>query len=380
MKKTTIASLIASATLIPLATAQFAPTPIPAASAASQPSATPQAQTTQGSAKYQVPDQMPGKPQTQVQQAPQGQPQQGQQQVARKAPEPIIISKDVLPGKLSPPIPIVRESVDTTVQFETAQVMTDAQINDVKRTVQRARQAQSTPFADGVVPKPINRPILIKPDSITEPPIVRLMIGTMTTFRFSDRDGNPWNIKTVKFNKQLFDSPDGAQGSQGNGQNAEGRSVFDIQTLEPFAYGNIKFEMESVKGAPPVTFTMMLSASQNPTFDNQIDVRIQGRNPGVQQGVSGGSSLPKFRAELENFLYYQAPPEAKKLKVDDEETNAWAFSDATIIRTRHSIISPAFIDQVGSFDGIKVYRMQGQTPSVLISINGKATPINLTGF
>jgi intracellular multiplication protein IcmK len=288
----------------------------------------------------------------------------------------ITVYRDQLPQGITPPLPILREITDNAVAEDAATVLTNDQIQQVKRTYQRARKEQLNPYPDGQIAKPINRPIQIDPDNIKSPPMLRLTLGALTQLSFMDRDGNPWPIKKVRYNKAYFSSPDFEE----RGSNSsDAQTEFSLEPMEPYAYGNMVVTLLG-KNGNPITFTFMLSAGHSNVFDNQVDVRINGKNPAAMKTITSMQTMPTFNIDLENFLYYQIPDGAKRLNSNNSAVLAWSFGSATIIRTRLTLFHPAFIGHVGSSDGIHVYQLAGSNQASLLfgTDDGKQASVQLT--
>jgi intracellular multiplication protein IcmK len=274
---------------------------------------------------------------------------------------------------LSPPIPIVKDIVDSVVNEQRAYILTPAQIDALKRSVSEARRANVSPYPSGQVAKPTNRAFDIEPGSRQQQPrMLRLWQGAITSVVFSDHSGNPWLIRSVSFDCSLFN--DG--GSCGNGQSSKQASnILKMWPMAQYAYGNVVVELEGL--ASPVVF--MLSTGQSDENDVSVEVRVAGRNPNAKPQTISLEKMPEHDGAMGYFLDGLAPHGAVKLVVGGGDAEAWQLNGALYVRTRLSILSPAFMNRVGSPDGISVFKYYSVVPTLLASLNGKTLTLSVSG-
>lgn len=280
-------------------------------------------------------------------------------------------------NKNLPPIPVSREMVEAEVEQQRAYILTPEQIELLKKDATAARKANISPYPNGVIAKPVSRTMEIDPDIAQQPRLLRLSAGMISTIVFSDRNGNPWLIKSVSFDCSQFE--DGAS-CQSAGKAATGKAVptniLKIQPITPVAYGNIVIELEDVTS--PVNF--MLAAGQSDETDITISARVAGRNPNAKPQAITLDRMPEHDNLLIDFLNGVAPSGAMRLAVAGGAAEAWQFQGALYIRTRLVILSPAFKDHAGSADGIHVYKYQSVFSQLLASSSGVTTTLQVSGF
>lgn len=274
-----------------------------------------------------------------------------------------------------PPIPVVRDLVEDEVQERRAYILTPRQIDLLKKDVSEARQANITPYPSGKIAKPVSRAFTIDPDVTQQPRLIRLSAGMISTLVFSDQNGNPWLIKSVSFDCNLFD--DGA--ACGKNQAAGARSptnILKLQPVTPYSYGNIVVELEELTS--PINF--ILATGQSDETDLTLSARVVGRNPNAKPQNISLERMPEHDGMMGYFLDGVAPKGATKLKVGGGSAEAWQHNGALYIRTRLSILSPAFTDHAGSADGMHVFKYQSVFPQLLASVNGVTTMLYVSGF
>lgn len=275
---------------------------------------------------------------------------------------------------ISPPIPIIKGMVNNVVKEQEATVLTPEQIESIKETTSKARKTEPFQYPNQFIAKPVIRSLTIDPDSTQQPRMVRLFMGTITSLVFSDLDGNPWLIKSVSFDCSQFD--DGKTCGRGQNKDNQPTNIEKLQALKPYAYGNIVVELEGL----PSTVTFMLSTGQSDDNDIQIDARVMGRNPNAKPQVMVFDKMPEHDPMMGYFLDGVPPQGAQRLKIGGGAAEAWKLGNALYLRTRLSILSPAFTNHVGSADGMHVYKFFSVIPSILASVNGKPMSLIVSGY
>lgn len=329
-----------------------------------------------------------------VRQPPAAQPQPAQPQQQAQAgrsnqPANQAPSYDSL-DDVTPPIPVTRDVVRRIVQDKNAQVIDPNEIESIRTTTSRARRAAVSPYPGNVIPTPVHRTVPYAPDTRKQPETIRLWQGTVTALVFTDMAGNPWNIESVALNCQMFD--DGR--SCGNGQNPSApvagagnttptsgpgspTNVLNLQSLVQYGYGNVVVRLQSMPS--PIVLVLQTGLDKKHENDMQVDFHVQGRSPSARPELITMQSLPGFDAHMSDFLYGVPPGGARQMKVSGGIAEAWIYNDALYVRTRVSILSPAFTDHVGSAEGIEVYKYASAVPTLLASVNGSPTTLVVTG-
>lgn len=278
----------------------------------------------------------------------------------------------IKPADASPPIPIVKGLVDGIVKEKAGIIMTPEQIELLKSSQGAARQAVISPYPNGKIAKPVSRSYYIDGSANQEMRLVRLSSGVISTFVFSDANGTPWLVKNVSLDCRLFS--DGV--TCGGGAVPRETNIVKVWATTPYSYGNIVVELEG----HPTTVMFMLAAGQSDENDVSVNVRVAGRNPNATPQTITLDKLPDHDSSMGYFLDGVPPPGASKLKVSGGDAEAWLLDGALYLRTRMSVLSPAFTDKVGSADGISVFKYFSVVPQLLASVNGKTTTLYVTGY
>lgn len=294
-----------------------------------------------------------------------------------QAPPPVRTAQSSLKDVMVP-VPVVREVVDGLVNEQRAVILTPQQLEAARNDQNRLRQQNVFQYPNKFIAKPVARSITIRPGSIEAPRMIRLYAGMVTTFVFSDMNGNPWFINQVSFDCSLFN--DGITCGDGARKPPAQTNILKIQAQpsQPYAYGNLVVELEGLND----TVMFILSTGQSDENDVKISARIEGRNPNARPEVVVVDRMPEMDPMMGYFLDGVPPPGAVQLKVGggDASTRAWSLNGSLYLRTRLTVVSPAFKDHAGSADGTHIYKFQSLFPSLLASMNGKTTNLFVSGF
>lgn len=251
--------------------------------------------------------------------------------------------------------------------------MTPKQYNTIKDMLLSQQRAASTPYTSTAIP--VTRSLNVKFESGLTPPIIRLSSGMLTTIVFTDGAGNPWNIKSVALNRQVFS--DGAdvmkdanpeQNSADTATNPTNsiRNILSIEPLNPVAYGNVIVTLEGLD--KPV---ILLLATGQQEVDMRVDARISGINPNRPMVKNGNSSVGSITTEMDDatllFVDGTPPENVERMKTSADSIQAWRFNDDLIVRTNRQIIYPAYKSSVTSSSGVSVYKFDVENQSVTIS-------------
>lgn len=274
---------------------------------------------------------------------------------------------------LSPPIPIVRGIVDNAVKEQQAIVLTPEQLEAIKQTTDKARQTEPFQYPNRFIAKPVVRSFYIDPDSTEQPRMIRLFMGTITSIVFSDTNGNPWYISATSFDCDQFD--DGRSCEKGKAP-PKPTNILNIQPKKPYAYGNVVVELDGL--ASSITF--LLSTGESNENDLRIDARVSGRNPNAKPQAIVFDHMPEHDPYMGDILDGVPPQGAKRLSVGGGLAEGWLLRGSLYLRTRLSVLSPAFTNHVGSADGMHVYKFFSVVPSILASLNGKPMTLTVSGY
>ncbi|CAM3658712.1 DotH/IcmK family type IV secretion protein [Bordetella flabilis] len=244
--------------------------------------------------------------------------------------------------------------------------LTPEQTARVKRLYLQREGYKATPY---VAPaRPVTRTLAVNLEPGVPPPIIRLSRGQQSSIVFSDVNGNPWMIKRVSLNRQLFS--DGHTEGGGAGKDETPTNVLALEPLSPVVYGNVSVQLNGL--STPVILTLI---SGQDDVDVRVDAKVPGRNPDASGTVSI-TSLPTIDSDLPYFMDGTPPEQAKRLRVRGlEGTVAWSYHNNLYLRTNATAQYPAYIAAARSTSGVSVYRYAGLHDTVTLLAGGRAVTI-----
>jgi intracellular multiplication protein IcmK len=317
---------------------------------------------------------------------PQGGQGQGvplQKSAQAQAQSQMLITPDM--DDATPPIPTTRKVVQRLVDDTAAKMLTPAEINTLQTTADAARQASVSPYPNGMIATPRSRQLVWRPEVSHAPETIEMWQGTLSTVVFTDSNGNPWNIKSVSLDCNQFDDGRSCSNAQPSlqstvqGKQASGSSdttnMMSVQANRPYSYGNVVVRLDGL----PTPVIFVLRTGKSTTTDMELDVRVEGRNPSAPPQAMSLQGLPAYDEQMGDFLSGIPPQGATQLKIAGDMAEAWLLNGALYVRTRLSLLSPAFTDHVGSAEGIAVYKYPHFVPSLLASVNGVPTSLLVSG-
>jgi intracellular multiplication protein IcmK len=256
---------------------------------------------------------------------------------------------------------VVKNSI---TELEDSQ-LTDEQFERIKKIYIRRERHKAMPYV--VTAKPITRTLMVNLDPGVSPPVLRVSRGQLTSMVFSDISGQPWLIKDVSLNRQLFS--DGREGAAG-AQQVEPTNVLTVEPLTAAAYGNVSIKL---KGLPTPVIFVLAAAQQE--VDLRVDAKVAGRNPDSIDTVSY-TSMPTIDVSLTSFLDGVPPKESRRLHVTGlPNTEAWMYQESLYVRTDADVQYPAYFSAARSTSGKSAYRFNGRQNSITLLSNGRAATV-----
>ncbi|WP_323025700.1 DotH/IcmK family type IV secretion protein [Castellaniella sp.] len=243
--------------------------------------------------------------------------------------------------------------------------LTPDQISRVKKIYLEREANSATPYQAPA--NPITRTLAVNLEPGVAPPVIRLSRGQQSSIVFSDVNGNPWLIKRVSLNRELF--KDG-QGGTGGNKEEDPTNVLSLEPIKPVVFGNVAVTLNGL--STPVIFTLM---SNQADVDVRVDAKVPGRNPDSGFTVSV-TSMPTIDQDLAYFMDGTPPPQAKRLRVRGlENTTAWTYRNKLYLRTHAAAQWPAYQNAARSTSGVSVYRYSNLHDSVTLLTGGRAVTI-----
>lgn len=230
---------------------------------------------------------------------------------------------------------------------------------EIDKTQRATNTSPTTP------PQPISSTITIDLSPGSQPPVVRLSAGFVSSLVFVDSTGQPWPV---------------ADYSLGNPQ--EVNIQWDKKTNALFvqstaAYVTANLAVRLAKLDTPIMISLVTGQRQ---VDYRVDFQIRAHGPNALPPI-GEANYPNFAMSpaLLKILDGIPPENSRELQVSGNFGRAWAYNGKVIFRTNLVVLSPAWNATVSSADGTKVYEFM-QTPLILASKDGKTIKIEISGF
>lgn len=273
---------------------------------------------------------------------------------------PVRSSAPVASGKTSQPAASAGMSEQAFARMaKNMMPLTPQQIRTLHYLFNKSQKAASE--YPGLPPKPTSSSVLVNLSPGAAPPIVRLRAGYVTSLVFLDSTGQPWPVVAYDLgNPKAFN----LQPNQPNGKS----DTILVEALDTYKSGNLAVMLKGLN--TPVMITLMPGQR---AVDYRVDMRVPGLGPNAKPMLSG---LPNTgNPKLLTFLDGVPPSGAKAVDVSGGPAQAWIYDKKLFLRTRLTVLSPAWMATMSSPDGTHVYELT-QTPVVLASERGAM--VNLT--
>jgi intracellular multiplication protein IcmK len=241
--------------------------------------------------------------------------------------------------------------------------MTGEQIRRLRGLFSQSQRAASAyPVAP---PKAVISSQYVSLEPGATPPVIRLGQGFVSSVLFVDSTGAPWPIQSYDIGNP-------------NAYNIQWDKVSNIlmmQSITQFTMGNLAIQLKGL--STPIMITIVPG---QPVVDYRLEMRVQGLGPNAKQGTVNEGLPDAANSSLMNLLDGVAPPKAKQLSIPNSNSQAWLIAkDKIYLRTRLTLLSPAWISKMTSADGMNAYEIP-KTPSLLVSNQGQIYNLLIEGF
>jgi intracellular multiplication protein IcmK len=214
-------------------------------------------------------------------------------------------------------------------------------------------------------PTPVvsTRTVSLEPGAV--PPVVRISSGYVSSLLFLDETGSAWPIQAYDIgNPKAF-----------NIQWDKKSNLLMIQGLVPYANTNMVILLNGL--ATPVILNLQ---SDQDKVDYRLDLRVPGAGPNAASPMIPNAIPVGGDVALMNLLDGVPPVQAIPLAVTGGAAQAWLMGDQDLLlRTRLTVLSPAYQNSMRSADGTKVYRMK-KTPVILAVEGGNTVQLGIGGY
>lgn len=235
-----------------------------------------------------------------------------------------------------------------------------AQIKELRKQIDRTDRAAADPVRPEQ-PSVSSLDVSLSPGGT--PPQIRTAAGRVTALSFYDVTGAPYPVSAVVVgNPNLF---------QVEAPIPEGNLV-TVTPLAEYAEGNMAITLLN----QPVPIVVKLIAGSE-VVDYRIDMRVAARGPLAASPVQFVDSSPQVGGSVISAFLDGLPPEgAKALTLDKPGISAWRYNDALYLRTRMSLLSPAWTNSAAGAGGLKVYIIP-DVPVILASDDGRLVSVKV---
>ena len=271
------------------------------------------------------------------------------------APTPEVAQPQTPP----PPKPPIRDEAFARMSKE-ALPLTSPQVSTLRDLFNEVRRSQASD--PRVPPKPTSRSVLIDMSPGATPQVVRMAAGFVSALVFTDSSGAPWPIAAYDLgDPRAF-----------NIQWDKKSHILMVQAVSMYKRGNLAVLLQGLN-----TPVMLDLQPGQPAVDYRVDFRIPQLGPNAQ--ITTATLPGKAHPLLLEVLNGIAPPNSKKLSIDDFDGDIWYVHGKMYVRTRMTMVSPGWRASMSSADGMHAYEIV-KTPVILASFHGKVRKLIVKGL
>ncbi len=283
-----------------------------------------------------------------------------------------------LPGATLPPLP-----PESTLYQSAAKSLLPLRSKDLmsfRKRLQATQKASEVPIT----------PPLAKTEVITVHPnrggipVIPMAAGYVTDVSFVNEWGQPWSVVDATVgNGAAFQVVNpvasGSIQTESALQNKEGKtsansaalvktSTIIVAAKQKFRDSNLSVLLHQLP--TPLLFDLQTGEKQ---VDYRIIVRVDGLPAGAMPPIGGGArSHDAADAVLMRALYDTMPQSAQPIPFGFGE--AWRLNGKVWLRTRHSVLAPAWLATLQSPNGVHAYELPA-TETAMLTVNGEPQTI-----
>lgn len=236
------------------------------------------------------------------------------------------------------------------------------QINALRNMLDQTQRAQAAaPYKTPPAPTSTSLLIDLAPGAV--PPVIRLSKGFVSSLVFIDSTGSPWPI----------DAYDLGDPNAFNIQWDKKGNTLMVQARQDYSYGNLAVNLKGLN--TPIMLTLVPGQR---VVDYRVDMRVPGQGP--QAIVTIGDNLPApADNQLLNVLNGIPPMNGQRLKTENDFAEVWKVGDIVYLRSRYTLLSPAWVAKMSSADGMNAYKLS-PAPLVLLMRHGQVVSVKVEGL
>ena len=222
--------------------------------------------------------------------------------------------------------------------------------------------------------------------------LIETIKGYPTAVSFFDNTGSPWPIAWDTNSNAA--NPDGGTNCSSSGGNSGSPSVRAVgfyvcvpvkgsNTIEitPLSFTPRGGLLVNLQGAPkPLSFLLIPGRH---SYDDNLSVRVMERGPNARLNIDTRPGAPPTgEPYMNDMLSGIAPAAAVPLSVEGvspDELRAWRLGNETYIRTRYTLMSPAWDSVQSGEGGVTLYAVPN-TPVVLLSVADRTVSASLKDY
>lgn len=288
----------------------------------------------------------------------------------------------------TPPAPADPSDVAAQKAIKNAIPLTPDMIQELEHRygdAQRAQEQGVQQFAS-----PVSRMVATSFSPGQATAIVQTVRGYPTAISFFDATGQPWpigwNTNSNAANVSGGTNCNSSQGGAGGGPAVDavgfyvcvpvkGSNTIEITPMSLVPRGGLVVNLQD---APkPLSFLLIAGRDR---YDADMSVHVSDRGPNAKVQLDTRPGAPVTGAPyLNSMLEGVAPSEAVPLSVasvSPDEVRAWKLGSETYIRTRYTLMSPAWDASEAGEGGVTIYAIPN-TPVVLLSANERTVSAEL---
>lgn len=252
-----------------------------------------------------------------------------------------------------------RQSV--TEQINQATPLTPDEITLLRSRISQSEQASNAPLSS---PQLKIRTAVVNVEENT-PIDVNVVDSYTSSIVFFDQTGAPWPIEgKVLGNDQAFEST----------VTSEAKNVVVFSIKKPFSESNALVFLKDIH--MPVVLRLKGGSS---IVDSRFSVMVPKSGPEAKAQTLVGNKMQETSPELLAILNGDRLEGATKFQLQGVPGEVLQFGGAVYVKTRASLMSPAWLDSLSSPSGFNVYKLQPVT-TLRFSVDGKMVPAKIERY
>lgn len=237
---------------------------------------------------------------------------------------------------------------------------------DQIRETQKEVKARKRALRDTPSPVVQSRTVRVDLGPGTELPRVHVSPRYGAALTVLDATGKPWPINAVTVADpkafQVMKPVDEGPGS----------SVLTVVPLIDYAHTNMIVMLKGL--ATPVIVRLKVSDSSN---NDRLDVVVNGRGPNAIAPVASRKLSTPDNPTMRYLLDGVPPKNARRVEIKGGPAEGWIVDDAFYLRTRMSVISPAWVSSLSGSGDVTVYELPILPTVVASDSDGQTVDLEL---